>query len=103
MFDLLKLKEIFMKLKYKRLALLTTIATVGIGILVLSIIQERPKAEESLSPASQSVEDDTEGNESFSSDTVNNQENVERGNPKLYPKSYTFTNPNPNPNPNPYI
>lgn len=87
-----------MKLKYKRLALLTTIATVGIGILVLSIIQERPKAEESLSPASQSVEDDTEGNESFSSDTVNNQENVEG---EVTPSSTPSPTPSPTPIPTP--
>lgn len=40
-----------MKLKYKKIILLTTMSTMGIGLLTLSITQDRPKAEESLSPA----------------------------------------------------
>ena len=34
-----------MKLKYKKMILLTTICTMGIGMVILSIIQERPRAE----------------------------------------------------------
>ncbi len=83
-----------MKLKYKRLALLTTIATIGIGILVLSIIQERPKAEESLSSASQSVED----NESLASDTDNNQESEEE---EVTPSPSPSPTPSPTPTPIP--
>lgn len=94
MFYLLNPKEIFMKLKYKRLALLTTIATIGIGILVLSIIQERPKAEESLSSASQSVED----NESLASDTDNNQESEEE---EVTPSPSPSPTPSPTPTPIP--
>ncbi len=36
-----------MKLKYKKIILLTTMSTMGIGILTLSVSQDRPKAEES--------------------------------------------------------
>lgn len=39
-----------MKLKYKKIILLTTMSTMGIGLLTLSISQDNPKAEESLSP-----------------------------------------------------
>ncbi|MDF2485596.1 MAG: hypothetical protein K0R46_1764 [Herbinix sp.] len=35
-----------MKLKYKKIILLTTMSTMGIGILTLSVSQDRPKAEE---------------------------------------------------------
>lgn len=37
-----------MKLKYKKIIMLTTMSTMGIGMLTLSISQDRPKAEESL-------------------------------------------------------
>lgn len=36
-----------MKLKYKKIILLTTMSTMGIGILTLSVSQDRPKAQES--------------------------------------------------------
>jgi hypothetical protein len=40
-----------MKLKYKKIILLTTMSTMGIGLLTLSISQDNPKAaEESLNP-----------------------------------------------------
>lgn len=39
-----------MKLKYKKIILLTTMSTMGIGLLTLSISHDRPKAEEILSP-----------------------------------------------------
>ncbi len=35
-----------MKLKYKKIMLLTTMSTMGIGILTLSVSQDRPRAEE---------------------------------------------------------
>jgi hypothetical protein len=38
-----------MKLKYKKIILLTTMSTMGIGLLTLSISQDNTKAEESLS------------------------------------------------------
>lgn len=38
-----------MKLKYKKIILLTTMSTMGIGILTLSVNHDRPKAEENLS------------------------------------------------------
>ncbi|MHB8130847.1 MAG: hypothetical protein ACYDEX_17785 [Mobilitalea sp.] len=38
-----------MKLKYKKIILLTTMSTMGIGLLTLSVSQDRTKAEESLS------------------------------------------------------
>jgi hypothetical protein len=39
-----------MKLKYKKIILLTTMSTMGIGLLTLSISHDRPKAEDSLNP-----------------------------------------------------
>ncbi len=39
-----------MKLKYKKIILLTTMSTMGIGLLTLSISQDKPKAQESLNP-----------------------------------------------------
>lgn len=40
-----------MKLKYKKIILLTTISTMGIGLLTLSISQDSTKAKESLGPS----------------------------------------------------
>ena len=40
-----------MKLKYKKIILLTTMSTMGIGLLTLSISRDYPKAEESLKTA----------------------------------------------------
>ncbi len=45
-----------MKLKYKKIILLTTMSTMGIGILTLSVSQDRPKAEEKTAPAMLSAE-----------------------------------------------
>jgi len=44
-----KFEEIIMKLKYKKIILLTTMSTMGIGLLTLSVSHYRTKAEESLS------------------------------------------------------
>ncbi|NLO10240.1 MAG: hypothetical protein GX129_10300 [Clostridiales bacterium] len=41
-----------MKLKYKKIILLTSLSTMGIGLLTLSISQGKPKAEEQTSTAS---------------------------------------------------
>jgi hypothetical protein len=38
-----------MKLKYKKIILLTTMSTMGIGLLTLSVSHDQPKAEESMS------------------------------------------------------
>lgn len=38
-----------MKLKYKKIVLLTTMSTMGIGLLTLSISQDRPQAKQSIS------------------------------------------------------
>lgn len=40
-----------MKLKYKKIILITTMSTMGIGILTLSVSHDKPTAEESLSTA----------------------------------------------------
>ncbi len=39
-----------MKLKYKKIILLTTMSTMGIGLLTLSISHDKPRAQESLNP-----------------------------------------------------
>jgi len=58
----------FMKLKYKKIIMLTTISTMGIGLLTLSISQDSSKAKESLNPSKQEstllrTEDVSESNE----------------------------------------
>lgn len=45
-----------MKLKYKKIILLTTMSTMGIGILTLSVSQDRPKAEEKTAETMLSAE-----------------------------------------------
>jgi hypothetical protein len=45
-----------MKLKYKKIILLTTMSTMGIGILTLSVSQDRPKAEERAAKTALSAE-----------------------------------------------
>ncbi len=45
-----------MKLKYKKIILLTTMSTMGIGILTLSVSQDRPKAEEKAAETMLSAE-----------------------------------------------
>ncbi len=45
-----------MKLKYKKIILLTTMSTMGIGILTLSVSQDRPKAEERTAKTALSAE-----------------------------------------------
>jgi hypothetical protein len=58
-----------MKLKYKKIILLTTMSTMGIGILTLSVSQDRPKAEERAATTMLSAEvlpeENTEQNELF--------------------------------------
>ena len=53
-----------MKLKYKKIILLTTMSTMGIGILTLSVSQDRSKAEEKTAPtmlSSEVLSDDISG------------------------------------------
>jgi len=62
-----------MKLKYKKIIMLTTISTMGIGLLTLSISQDSTKAKESLNPSNQestlmTTEDVSENNELDGSD-----------------------------------
>ncbi len=45
-----------MKLKYKKIILLTTMSTMGIGILTLSVSQDRPRAEEKAAETMLSAE-----------------------------------------------
>lgn len=55
-----------MKLKYKKIILLTTLSTMGIGLLTLSISRDKPKAEEQISTTSGIVADaqvNDDGNE----------------------------------------
>lgn len=46
-----------MKLKYKKIILLTSLSTMGIGLLTLSISQNKPKAEEKVNPPTSIVAD----------------------------------------------
>ncbi len=82
-----------MKLKYKKLVLLTTIASIGIGILVLSITQERPKAEESLSSASESNIED------IATLSTGNDEDHEGVEPTVMPTATPTPSPTPTPIP----
>src|SRR5690554_4123040 len=52
-----------MKLKYKKIILLTSLCTMGIGLLTLSISQDKPKAEEHIGATSSIVSDETESND----------------------------------------
>lgn len=55
-----------MKLKYKKIILLTTMSTMGIGILTLSVTQDRPKAQEKTTETMMSAElltEDKSGND----------------------------------------
>lgn len=45
-----------MRLKYKKIILLTTMSTMGIGILTLSVSQDRPRAEEKIAETMLSAE-----------------------------------------------
>jgi hypothetical protein len=45
---MIKIQGDTMKLKYKKIILLTTMSTMGIGLLTISVSQDNPKAEESF-------------------------------------------------------
>ena len=57
-----------MKLKYKKIILLTSLSTMGIGLLTLSISQGSPKAEENVSATSGIVSNEVDLDEN---DTIN--------------------------------
>lgn len=91
-----------MKLKYKKIILLTTMSTMGIGLLTLSISQDKPKAQESLNPETRkeaTVLSDEEGNSTLYALTSEDAA-ADTAEPTLSPTP--ISTPTPIPTPTPY-
>jgi hypothetical protein len=91
--------EDIMKLKYKKIILLTTMSTMGIGLLTLSISQDKPKAQESLNPETR--KESTELLNGSEEATLFSATDTEAAGPTLTPTPVATPTPIPTPTPLP--
>lgn len=89
-----------MKLKYKKIILLTAMSTMGIGLLTLSISQDRPEAKEKAQIESAEASSLLSGNEGIRMYSAIEEENEEAV-PSVIPTSMPTLTPTPIPSPTP--
>jgi hypothetical protein len=87
-----------MKLKYKKIILLTTMSTMGIGLLTLSISQENPRAEESLN---QGITQESDVMDTDASDLTDSAFALKEPDVTLEPSVTLTPTPTPSPTPTP--